>query len=158
MQARAVGSLPQEADGTAYARGVTITSGPLPQRDRLFWAVGVGGLSLETLLVAGMAVLAIVRELGGAAQQATAGLGVTLFLCVVCLGLAAVTHGVLRRRRWASAPGITVQLLVMFAFAWPYIRAGATLVGAGLMLLAVVTGVTLIVQARSLPTPRRFGD
>lgn len=131
---------------------VSSSSSP-PRPHRLAWAVALAGLFIETLAVAGAALVAVGHELSGQADQARAGLGVALFYLVIAIGLAAVTHGVFRRRRWATAPAITVQLFGGLALGWPLVRAGHPL-GYLLCGLAVVVAVALVSQARSLPRPR----
>lgn len=83
--------------------------------------------------------------------------GLLVFLALAVGALAALARAVARGRRWASAPSITVQLFALFAVG-PVLAGLRGWLGGAMAALAVVGGVALVVQARSLPAPRRFDD
>ncbi len=102
---------------------------------------------LEAILLVGVAgvflfALGADREIDAGASVATA-----VFALSFAVLLGAAARGLLQRQRWARAPVLTVQLLVLLALAVPLLRAGTFFAGAGLAVLALTAGAGLFVPA-----------
>lgn len=109
------------------------------------------GLGLECLGVLGYAGLGAARVLGGEVEYRGTAIGIVGFIFLIGFALAALVVALWRWRRWAVAPGITVQLFVVFALAWPLLQQGQGAYGAALLVLAAVTGYGLVLLVPELP-------
>lgn len=127
------------ADGAPDAQ-VEASRDPAAARVGAALGLVVGAVALEALLLVGVAgvlvfALGTDREVDTGASVATA-----VFALSFAVLLGAAGRGLLRRRRWARAPVITVQLLVLLALAVPLLLGGPRWAGAGLAALALVAG------------------
>ncbi len=123
------------------------TGGGQRAAGRLALGLVLVAVGIEVLLLVGVAgvflfALGTDREIDARASIATA-----VFALSFALLLAAAARGLLRRQRWARAPVITVQLLVLLALAVPLLQAGTWWAGAGLVVLALTAGAGLFVPA-----------
>ncbi|MCB7137153.1 hypothetical protein [Cellulosimicrobium marinum] len=105
----------------------------------------VAGIGLEVLALAAGAVLVLVELVAGRSMS----LGVSLFLVVFALGvaalLAACVRGLLQGRRWARSPVATWQIL-QGVVAVSSIQVGATPWALVALALAVVVLVLLMLR------------
>ena len=108
----------------------------------LLWLV-VGAVVVEALVLVGVAAVFVFALGTGRELDTRASVATAVFALSFAVLLGAAARGLLLGRRWARAPVITVQLLVLLALAGPLIGAGTVVPGLGLALLAVVAGAGL---------------
>lgn len=118
-----------------------------PTRSRAALVLVLVAVAVEALLLVGVAgvflfALGTDREIDARASIATA-----VFALSFAVLLGAAARGLLRRQRWARAPVITVQLLVLLALAVPLLQAGTWWAGVGLVVLALTAGAGLFVPS-----------
>lgn len=111
------------------------------------------GLALELTALVILVGVGIYADLRGRVSSGSSGWAVTVFVALIAAAVAAILVAVTRRRRWATAPGITLQLFVLFALVWPALSGGNPLVGGLLGVVALATAIALVVQSASLPAP-----
>ncbi len=100
-----------------------------------------GGLVLEGLLLAAYAVVAVVENLRGEAQDRIGALVLAAVALALTAGLVAVAVGVLRGARWARSPALVWQLLQGFVALSGTV--GSTSVTVGLVVLAILVALGL---------------
>lgn len=72
----------------------------------------------------------------------------TAVFCLLVVGvLAACARALWRGQRWARAPVVTLQLLILLGFAVPALRTGGWWVGALLVVISMVAGAGLFTPA-----------
>jgi hypothetical protein len=106
-------------------------------------ALVAAGLALETLVLAGYALVVVVVALRGQAADRLGAVVLGATVLVLAAGLAAVTAGVAQGRRWARSPAVVWQLL-QIAVAVPGFSAQPWAAGAGVALAVAVGGGALL--------------
>lgn len=100
----------------------------------------VGVVAFEALLLVAVAGLFVFALGAGREVDTGASIATAVFALSFATLLGAAARGLLRRQRWARAPVLTVQLLVLLALALPLLLGGPRWAGAGLAVLALVAG------------------
>jgi hypothetical protein len=103
-------------------------------------------VAAQGLGLAGLAVFFLVELAVATPLSAPRAIMAALLTLLGGLGLLAVARGLLRRRRWARAPALVTQLLVL-PVGWGLIQGGRWYVGAPLILWALAVLVLLFTPA-----------
>ncbi len=102
----------------------------------------VGLVALEAAGLLAAAVFFAVETVVATADDRTRAVLAALLTLLAAAGLALVARGLHRRRRWARAPALVTNLLVL-PVAWDLLRGGRAYVAVPLGLLAVTVMVLL---------------
>jgi hypothetical protein len=81
-----------------------------PRRPALLWVLA-GLLTLEFLLVAGLAVVSIVAVAQGGSSQLASGIALSVIIVLAAVWLAAMAVGAVRGRAWIRPAAIVWQIL-----------------------------------------------
>ncbi len=100
--------------------------------------------ALEGLVALGFGVAEILQV---RLVRAVVGVGVAFFMIAFAVLLGAAARGLLHRRRWARAPVVGVQL-IMLPLGWSFRDAPTTWVAAAMIIVALLT-LVLILHPRS---------
>jgi hypothetical protein len=103
-------------------------------------------VGLETLGLFAATVFFAVEIVVADADDRTRAVTATVLTLLGAIGLALVTRGLVLRRRWARAPGLVTNLLVL-PVAYDLVRGGRWYVGVPLLGLALTVLVLLFVRA-----------
>ena len=103
-------------------------------------------VGLETLGLLAATVFFAVEIVVADADDRTRAATATVLTLLGTVGLALVTRGLVRRRRWARAPGLVTNLLVL-PVAYDLVRGGRWYVGVPLLVLALAVLVLLFVRS-----------
>ena len=94
-------------------------------------------VGLQALGLLAAAVFLVVEVFVATPDDRTRALVAALLTLVVAVGLGLVAWGLVRARRWARAPALVVNLLVL-PVAFDLVRGGRWYVGVPLLVLAIV--------------------
>jgi hypothetical protein len=103
-------------------------------------------VGLETLGLLAATVFFAVEIVVADADDRTRAVTATVLTLLGTVGLALVTRGLAQRRRWARAPGLVTNLLVL-PVAYDLVRGGRWYVGGPLLVLALTVMVLLFVRS-----------
>ena len=103
-------------------------------------------VGLETLGLLAATVFFAVEIVVAEADDRTRAVTATVLTLLGTVGLALVTRGLVRQRRWARAPGLVTNLLVL-PVAYDLVRGGRWYVGGPLLVLALTVLVLLFVRS-----------
>lgn len=126
---------------TARPERATRPTGPAPA----LLAV-LGALVVQALLLAGVAVLAVLAWVGDDRVDPRGAVATTLFALLFAVLLLAAARGLLRGRRWARGPVVTVQLIALLAVAAPMLVGGPRWLGAVVAVLSLTVLVGLFTR------------
>jgi hypothetical protein len=103
----------------------------------------LAALGVQALLLAGVAVLSVLAWIGDDRVDPRGAVATALFALAFAALLVAAGRGLLRGRRWARGPVVTVQLLALLAVAAPMLVGGPRWLGAvvGVLALTVLVGL-----------------
>lgn len=103
-------------------------------------------LAIEAAALAGIAVFFVVEVVVATPQDRVRALVAALLALVTAVGLAFVARALVRGRRWARAPALVVNLLVL-PVTVDLVRGGRWYIGGPLALFALVVLVLLFVPS-----------
>jgi len=123
---------------------------PVPPATLLAAAALVG---LQALALAGIAVFYVVELAVATTDDVTRAVVTAALAVVAAAGLGLVTRGLARRRRWARAPALVINVLVL-PVAYDLVLGDRAYVGGPLLVWAVAVLVLLFVR----PTDRALEE
>jgi hypothetical protein len=110
----------------------------------LKWAVRL--LAVETVALAALTVFLVYLDITARVTAAQAALSVTGYGVLMTAGFLAVTVGLARRRRWARAPAIVLNLLQV-PIGMSILSAGLFWIGAPAVAAGLATAALLLAPA-----------
>lgn len=118
----------------------------------------VGALGVQALLLVGVGVLSVLAWVGDDRVDPRGAVATTLFALLFAALLGAGARGLLRGRRWARGPVVTVQLIALLAVAAPMLVGGPRWLGAVVAVLSLTVLVGLFTRPVVAHTTGSDGD
>lgn len=118
----------------------------------------LAALVVQSLLLVGVAVLSVLAWVRDDRVDPRGAVATTLFALAFAALLAGAARGLLRGRRWARGPVLTVELLALLAVAAPMLVGGPRWLGAVIAALALTVLVGLFTRPVMEHTTRSDED